>query len=96
MVGAIRIRRSKVTLRNFVNGEHVDAKDGRSCLRRRRDGHRGAVRPGSVITVQRFTDEGQALRWANGVDYGQADEGHGRALRIADLTRGLGGYRRES
>ena len=27
---------------------------------------------GPVITVQRFTDEDEALRWANGVDYGLA------------------------
>ena len=25
---------------------------------------------GPVITVQRFTDEDQAVRWANGVNYG--------------------------
>ena len=27
---------------------------------------------GPVVTVQRFTDEAQALAWANGVDYGLA------------------------
>jgi betaine-aldehyde dehydrogenase len=26
---------------------------------------------GPVVTVQRFTDEEQALRWANGVKYGK-------------------------
>ena len=27
---------------------------------------------GPVVTVQRFTDEAQAIEWANGVDYGLA------------------------
>ncbi|CAN5181446.1 gamma-aminobutyraldehyde dehydrogenase [soil metagenome] len=42
---------------------------------------------GPVITVQRFSDEAQALRWANGVQYGLGSSvwtaDHGTAMRVA-------------
>jgi betaine-aldehyde dehydrogenase len=53
-------------------------------------GRRGTSRTrssGPVITVQKFTDEDEAIRWANGVDYGLASsvwtKDFGRAMRMS-------------
>ncbi|HEY0903497.1 MAG TPA: gamma-aminobutyraldehyde dehydrogenase [Marmoricola sp.] len=49
---------------------------------------------GPVITVQRFSEEAEALRWANGVEYGLSasvwTKDHARALRMSrDLDFGV-------